>query len=326
MEVNGMLINSTAIALCIAFVIVLILGPIMIPWLKKLKVGNTEREELESHQSKNGTPMMGGIMIIIAVLVASLIFVIACGYYKAIPVIAVMLAYGLIGFIDDFLKVVKKNKDGFKAWQKMLCQILVTVGMLLYLKLSGEGMEIIVPFAHGLTIDIGFAAIPVMLLAVIGTANGVNFSDGIDGLCSSITAVVAGFFTVAAIQMGSDIAVVGGAVVGALFGFLFHNLNPAKVFMGDTGSLALGGFVASMAYMLKMPAFILIVGLIYWIEILSVMLQVGYFKLTKGKRLFRMAPIHHHYELKGWSEPQVVGKFTIFTILMSLVAYAAFAW
>lgn len=321
-----MLLNSTAIAVCIAFIIVIILGPIMIPWLKKLKVGNTEREELESHQSKNGTPMMGGLMIIIAVAIASVVFVLVFKYYKILPVLCVMLAYGIIGFIDDFLKVVKKNKDGFKAWQKMLCQILVTVGMVVYLKLSGEGMEIIVPFGHGLTLDIGFAAIPIMLLAVIGTANGVNFSDGVDGLCSSITAVVAGFFAMCALRTGSEIAVICGAVIGALFGFLFFNLNPAKVFMGDTGSLALGGFVASAAYMMKMPAFILIVGLIYWIEILSVMIQVGYFKATKGKRLFRMAPIHHHYELGGWSEPQVVGKFTIFTIICAFVGYLGFVW
>lgn len=318
-----MLLNNSLIALCIAFDIVIALGPIMIPWLRRLKVGNTERKELESHQQKNGTPMMGGLMIIIAVAVVTGIMVVWRQCYDMIPVLCVMVAYGLIGFVDDFLKVVKKNPDGFKAWQKMLCQIVVTMGMLAYFKLSGTGMEIIVPFGK-FTVDIGFAAIPIMLLAVIGTANGVNFSDGVDGLCSSITAVVAAFFCMCAITTGSDVAVICAAVVGALFGFLFHNLNPAKVFMGDTGSLALGGFVAMAAYMLKMPAFILIVGMIYWIEIMSVILQVGYFKLTKGKRLFKMAPIHHHYELKGWSEPQVVGKFTIFTIIMALVGYVGF--
>ena len=184
-------------------------------------------------------------------------------------------------------------------------------------------MTMLIPFSGGKYLNLGWLAFPVMFLAVIGTVNGVNFTDGLDGLASSVTILVATFFAVVAIGTGSQAAPITCAVVGALLGFLLFNVYPARVFMGDTGSLALGGFVAATAYMMQMPIFILIVGLIYWIEILSVMLQVGYFKLTHGKRIFRMAPIHHHFELGGWSETKVVAVFSIVTTLLCLVAYMA---
>jgi phospho-N-acetylmuramoyl-pentapeptide-transferase len=305
----------------IAFAISAVLGPFMIPFLRRLKIGNTEREELQSHQIKNGTPTMGGLMILAAITITSLIF--AGSYPEILPVLFVTLGFGIIGFLDDYLKVVLKRSDGLLAWQKMLCEILVTAVFAFYLHWADIPMTMLIPFSGGKYLNLGILAFPVMFLAVIGTVNGVNFTDGLDGLASSVTILVATFFAVVAIGTKSGVAPITCAVVGALLGFLLFNVYPAKVFMGDTGSLALGGFVAATAYMMQMPIFILIVGLIYWVEIVSVMLQVGYFKLTHGKRIFRMAPIHHHFELGGWSETRVVAVFSIVTTLLCLLAYLA---
>ena len=313
--------NGCIFAVLISFAVSAVLGPVLIPFLRKLKIGNTEREELASHQVKNGTPTMGGLMILIAITVTSLIFM--KSYPQIMPILFVTLGYGIIGFLDDYLKVVLKRSDGLLAWQKMLCEILVTGVFAVYLVRAEIPMTMLIPFSGGMYLNLGWLAFPVMFLAVIGTVNGVNFTDGLDGLASSVTILVATFFAVVAIGTGSQIAPVTCAVVGALLGFLLFNVYPARVFMGDTGSLALGGFVAATAYMMQLPIFILIVGMIYWIEILSVMLQVGYFKLTHGKRIFRMAPIHHHFELGGWSETKVVAVFSIVTTLLCLVAYMA---
>ncbi len=307
------------IPILIAFVITAILTPVFIPILRKLKVGNTEREELESHQKKTGTPTMGGIVILIALVVASLFFV--KGYPRILPILLVAVGFGIIGFLDDILKVVlhrKKHKsDGLLAWQKMLCQLVVTALFCIYLIRSGIGLTMLIPFSGGRYLSIGWVAIPILFLGVIGTVNGVNFTDGLDGLASCVTIVVAGFFTIASVGGSWGIEPITCAVIGALLGFLIFNSNPARVFMGDTGSLALGGFVAAAAYMMRMPIFILIVGLIYWIEIVSVIIQVIYFRRT-GKRFFKMAPIHHHFELNGWSETRVVTVFTIITVLLCL--------
>ncbi len=306
----------------IAFVITAILTPIFIPVLRKLKVGNTEREELESHQKKAGTPTMGGIVILIAIVVTSLFFM--RDYPRILPIMLVAVGFGIIGFLDDILKVVlhrtKHKSDGLLAWQKMLCQLVVTALFCVYLIRSDIGLTMLIPFSGGRYLSIGWVAIPILFLGVIGTVNGVNFTDGLDGLASCITIIVAGFFTVAAIGGGWGIEPITCAVIGALLGFLLYNANPAKVFMGDTGSLALGGFVAAAAYMMRMPIFILIVGLIYWIEIVSVMIQVVYYRRT-GKRFFRMAPIHHHFELGGWSESKVVVVFTVITVLLCLAGF-----
>ena len=191
------------------------------------------------------------------------------------------------------------------------------------MKVAGISLKMLVPFSGGRYLDLGWLAIPVLFFAVIGTVNGVNFTDGLDGLASSVAVLVATFFTVVAIGTKSGIEPVTGAVVGALLGFLLFNVYPASVFMGDTGSLALGGFVASAAYMLQMPLFIIIVGLIYLVEVLSVIIQVTYFKKTGGKRIFKMAPIHHHFELCGWSETRVVAVFSIITALLCMVALMA---
>lgn len=305
----------------IAFVITAILGPIMIPFLRKLKIGNTEREELESHQKKNGTPTMGGIMILIAIVVTSLIYM--RDYPKIIPILFVTVGFGIIGFLDDYLKVVLRRSDGLIAWQKMLCEIVVTAVFAVYLVKTDVALTMLIPFSNGKYLSLSWMAVPILFLAVIGTVNGVNFTDGVDGLASSVTVLVATFFSVVAVGSSCGISPITCAVVGALLGFLLFNVYPASVFMGDTGSLALGGFVAATAYMLQMPLFILIVGLIYLVEVLSVILQVTYFKLTHGKRIFKMAPIHHHFELSGWSETRVVAVFSIITALLCLVAYAA---
>ena len=310
------------IPVIIAFAISALLGPVVIPFLRKLKVGQTERKELESHLKKNGTPTMGGIMILASIIITSLFYV--KDYPKIIPILFMTVGFGVIGFLDDYLKVVLRRSDGLLAWQKMILQIIVTGVFAVYMvKYSGVALTMLIPFSGGKYLDLGWRAIPVLFFAVVGTVNGTNFTDGLDGLASSVTIMVATFFSVVAIGTNAGIAPITCAVVGALLGFLLFNVYPASVFMGDTGSLALGGFVVSTAYMMQMPLFILIVGLIYLVEVLSVIIQVTYFKKTGGKRIFRMAPIHHHFELGGWSETRVVAVFSITTAILCLIALLA---
>ena len=307
------------IPVIIAFAISALLGPVVIPFLRKLKVGQTERKELESHLKKNGTPTMGGIMILASIIITSLFYV--KDYPKIIPILFMTVGFGVIGFLDDYLKVVLRRSDGLLAWQKMILQIIVTGVFAVYMvKYSGVALTMLIPFSGGKYLDLGWLAIPVLFFAVVGTVNGTNFTDGLDGLASSVTIMVATFFSVVAIGTNAGIAPITCAVVGALLGFLLFNVYPASVFMGDTGSLALGGFVAGTAYMMQMPLFIIIVGLIYLVEVASVMIQVTYFKKTGGKRFFKMAPIHHHFELCGWSETRVVAVFSIVTALLCLIA------
>ena len=280
----------------ISFVLSVIMGPIVIPMLRKMKMKQTERVEgVESHLQKAGTPTMGGVMILASIVVTSLFYV--KDYPKIIPILFVTLGFGLIGFLDDYLKVVMKRSDGLFPKQKFALQIVITAVFAYYLiHVTHTPLTLLIPFSGGRYWNIGWLAIPLLFIAVIGTVNGVNFTDGLDGLASSVTVLVATFLTVVGVGTKSGIEPVTCAVVGALMGFLLFNVYPASVFMGDTGSLALGGFVASTAYMLQMPIFIIIVGMIYLIEVASVMIQVTYFKKTGGKRIFKMAPIHHHFE------------------------------
>ena len=303
-----------------AFAISVILGPFIIPYLRKLKMGQTERTEgVQSHLKKAGTPTMGGIIFLLSTTITSLFFI--KDYPKIIPVLFLTLGFGLIGFLDDYLKVVLKRSDGLMVGQKMDCQIVVTAVFAFYLvNFTDVSLAMKIPFFPEHELNLGILAIPVLFVAVIGTVNGVNFTDGLDGLASSVTIMVATFFSVVAIGTNSGIEPITCAVVGALMGFLLFNVYPAKIFMGDTGSLALGGFVAGTAYMLQMPLFLLIVGLIYVVEVLSVMIQVTYFKATHGKRFFKMAPIHHHFELCGWSETRVVAVFSVITAILCLIA------
>ena len=312
--------NFIALAVLLSFIIVVLMGPFVIPFLIRLKVGNTEREELASHQKKTGTPTMGGIMIIAAVVITSVVFM--KSNPGAYPVVFLTVCFGLIGFIDDFLKVVKKKSDGLLAKQKMALQIIVTA-VFAYFMHSNGNLGLRIPFSGGYILDIGLFAYPLLFFAVIGTVNGVNFTDGVDGLASTVTLVVAIFFLVAGVLTGKGNWNVDAAVIGALLGFLVFNCYPAKVFMGDTGSLALGGYVAGSAYMLQMPIYIIIIGLVYLVEVLSVIIQVTYFKKTGGKRIFRMAPIHHHFELGGWSETKVVAEFSIITAVLCMIALLA---
>ena len=313
--------NTTIlVSVIVSFAVSVLLGPVIIPFLRKLKVGQTIRDEgPQSHLKKNGTPTMGGILILLSVVVTSLLFV--KDYPKIIPILFLTLGFGLVGFLDDYIKVVLKRSMGLRAWQKMALQIVVT-GVFAYylLHYTDVSLAMKVPFMDGVYLDFGWMNIPILFVVVIGTVNGTNFTDGLDGLASSVTVLVATFFTVVAIGTGSGIEPVTCAVVGALLGFLLFNVHPASVFMGDTGSLALGGFVAACAYMMQLPLFIVIVGFIYLVEVLSVILQVSYFKLTGGKLIFKMAPIHHHFELCGWSETRVVAVFSIVTALLCLVA------
>ena len=308
------------ISVMISFAISVLLGPVVIPFLRRLKIGQTERTEgPESHLKKNGTPTMGGILILISVVITSLLFV--RQYPRIIPVLFLTLGFGLVGFLDDYIKVVLRRSMGLRAWQKFALQILVTSVFTFYLlHYTDVSLAMKVPFLEGIYLDFGWFNIPILFFVVIGTVNGTNFTDGLDGLASSVTVLVATFFTVVAIGTNSGIEPITCAVVGALLGFLLFNVHPASVFMGDTGSLALGGFVAAAAIMMQMPLFIVIVGLIYLVEVLSVMMQVTYFKATGGKRIFKMAPIQHHFELCGWSETRVVAVFSIVTALLCLLA------
>lgn len=275
------------IPVIVSFAISALLGPIVIPFLRRLKVGQTERKELESHLKKNGTPTMGGLMILASIIITSVFYV--KDYPKIVPILFMTVGFGVIGFLDDYLKVVLRRSDGLLAWQKMLCQIVVTTVFAVYMGCySDVPLTMLIPFSGGKYLDLGWGAFPVLYLAVIGTVNGTNFTDGLDGLASSVTIMVATFFSVVAIGTNAGIAPITCAVVGALLGFLLFNVYPASVFMGDTGSLALGGFVVATAYMLQMPLYILIVGLIYLAEVISVMVQVTYFigKSSKFSFLF----------------------------------------
>ena len=312
--------SHVVIPVLISFAVSLVLGPVVIPFLRKLKMRQTERTDgVQSHLKKAGTPTMGGVIILASIIVTSLFYV--KDYPKIIPVLFLTVASGLIGFLGDYLKVVMKRSDGLFPMQKMALQIVVTAIFAYYIvEVADIPLTLLIPFSGGQQWDIGWLAVPVLFVAVIGTVNGTNFTDGLDGLASSVTVLVATFFTVVAIGTKSGVEPITCAVVGALLGFLLFNVYPASVFMGDTGSLALGGFVAGTAYMMQMPLYIIIVGFIYLAEVASVILQVTYFKKTGGKRLFKMAPIHHHFELCGWSETRVVAVFSIITAILCLIA------
>lgn len=315
--------NTIFIPVMIAFAISVLLGPVVIPYLRRLKVGQTVRDDgPQTHLKKSGTPTMGGVIILSAVVITSLLYM--KDYPKMLPILFMTLGFGLIGFLDDYIKVVLKRSMGLRAWQKMLLQILVT-GIFAYymIYVAQIDLSMKIPFMTDHTIDFGILNVPLLFIVVLGTVNGANFTDGLDGLASSVTVLIATFFSVVAIGVQSGIEPITLAVVGALLGFLLFNVYPASVFMGDTGSLALGGFVAATAYVLQMPLFLLLVAFIYLIEVISVMLQVSYFKLSGGKRIFKMAPIHHHFELCGWSETRVVAVFSIVTAILCLIGLMA---
>lgn len=317
---------KSVVALLIAFAASVVLGPALIPLLLRLKIGQTIRNEgPESHLKKNGTPTMGGVLILLGFVLGTVFFMKESP--KILPILFLTVGFGLVGFADDFIKVVLKRSMGLRAWQKMGLQILITGAFAAYMYFNEEmSFNMLLPFTDGreLVLDtMPYVAIPLLFLVVLGTDNGANFTDGLDGLASKVTGIIALFFAVASLIKGGGTDIPAAAMLGALMGFLIFNSYPAKVFMGDTGSLALGGFVAAEAYMLKMPLFIPIIAFIYLAEVVSVMLQVSYFKLSHGKRIFKMAPIHHHFEKCGYPETKVVSAFTIVTAVLCAVALLA---
>lgn len=318
----------TIIATVSAFLMVLLLGPVVIPALKKFKFGQSIREEgPKSHFKKAGTPTMGGIMFIASI---TIITIVVSGRMNGALWVALITTagYGLIGLLDDSLKIIRKNNLGLRAYQKLLGQLTFAF-ILVYFAYNNKdiGSMIHIPFTS-IFIDLGIWYIPFMIFVVLGTTNGVNLTDGLDGLASGVTLIVSIFFAVATYVLGENneairsLSVFCGALAGSLLGFLKYNAFPAQIFMGDTGSLALGGAISALAILLKMPLIIIIVGGIYLIETLSVMIQVASFKLT-GKRVFKMAPLHHHFEQIGWHETKIVSWFSILTAIFCLIGFLA---
>jgi len=316
--------NTAIYAVIIAFIANIVLCPMLIPALKRLKFGQQIRGDgPQSHLRKAGTPTMGGIMIVISFLLAAAIFM--RGNPHALAVVLATLGFGFVGFLDDIIKILKRRSLGLRAWQKLTGQIAVAVAFLLYWRsLPGFSSEILIPFFPHLTFDVGFLFPVFVVLIFLSCSNGANLTDGLDGLAAGVTALIAVFFMFAAWMLGSPVLPVAGAAVGSLMGFLLFNSHPARVFMGDTGALALGGFVAAVALILQMPLFLLIVAIIYVIESASVLIQVAYFKATGGKRFFKMAPFHHALEQSHWTETKIVALFYVITAMACLVGYLAF--
>lgn len=314
--------NIQTTILFVSFIATVILGAIVVPILKKKKIGQVVREDgPQSHLQKNGTPIMGGIVIIL-VVTAILAFFAKDYPILVMPIVAV-LGYGLVGFLDDFKKLILKDPEGLSPKKKMIGLFIVTIALIvLYLYVFKLGTSIIIPvFAQPISLGIP-VFILFMTFILLGTTNAVNLTDGLDGLATGVTAIIMTFFTLAALkQQNTAMAIFSASMVGSCIGFLLFNMHPAKVFMGDTGSLALGGAVAIVALILKMPLYLAIVALVCIIDTISVMLQVVYFKMTGGKRLFKMAPFHHHLELSGYKETTVVLVFWIVTVICCTIAY-----
>lgn len=305
-----------------SWAIAYLLGPGILPVLRKLKFGQTVRDDgPESHLQKNGTPTMGGLIFMVAIGMSSMLGIILNkGIAREILFsLAFMLLFGLVGFIDDYIKVVKKRSLGLKAKQKIALQLLfASVLAIIQLKTSSLGSSLMVPFTD-LTIDLGIMYVPFLIFVIIAIVNSVNLTDGLDGLASSVTIIVSVCFVIIAKMLNNPgVEIFLMAVAGGCLGFLRVNKYPAKVFMGDIGSMALGGAVAAAAIILNLELIVPIICFVYFMESVSVIIQVGYFKKTK-KRVFKMAPIHHHFELSGWHETKVVRVFNIITVIMGLI-------
>ena len=313
--------------LLLSFAITIVLGFIIVPILKKLKVGQIERDDgPESHLKKQGKPTMGGIIIMLGI---GIVTIAAYIYYRTVdielarnllPILGLTIGFGAIGFIDDFKKLVLKNTKGLKPSLKMLGLLIISVVYIIYLiKGLNLGTDTYIPILKEYVNIPIYAYIPFAILVILATTNAVNLTDGIDGLSSSVCTIIITCLTIIATTLGvKEIVIFGAIVIGAVLGFLMFNIHPAKVFMGDTGSLFLGGVISGIALYLKMPLILLLIALIPVIETLSVIIQVTYFKKT-GKRVFKMAPIHHHLELSGWRENQVVMLFSVITLIVCVV-------
>ena len=318
--------------LFVSFIATILQSIIILPILRKFKIGQMERDDgPETHFSKKGTPTMGGIIIALGIIIGTIGGYIY--YYnreievarKLFPLLIITIGFGLIGFVDDYKKLILKNTKGLKPSSKMLGLLIISVGYTFYvMKFLNLGTQTFIPFLKTYVNLSTWIYIPFAIFVILGTTNAVNLTDGIDGLSTSVSAIIVTCLTVIAIILDvKEIIVFGSIIVGACLGFLIFNLNVAKVFMGDTGSLLLGGVIASIALYLKMPLLLLIVAAIPVIETLSVVLQVAYFKKTKGKRLFKMAPLHHHFELSGWNENKVVSIFALLTLMLCIIGLCA---
>ena len=301
-----------------------VIGWLLLPVLRALKAGQSIREVGPTwHNNKAGTPMMGGLMFIFAAIICLVVNLFSIQDYTVFYVLALGLCFGFVGFLDDFFKVKFKRNLGLTSWQKAMLQMAVSAIYLYILyKQNVLTCDLYIPF-----FNVTFGVHPLLyiffaMFVMVGCVNAVNLTDGIDGLSSSVTIPVMVFFAAAAFCMGKlDLALLPAALVGGLIAYLFYNWHPAKVFMGDTGSLFLGGIVCAMAFALDMPLVLILVGFVYICETLSVILQVGYFKLTHGKRLFKMSPIHHHFEMCGWKEERIVLTFAFVSALMCVLAW-----
>lgn len=317
------------LAIVIAAVITGLLGYFMVPFLHKIKFGQTIREVGPSwHKNKQGTPTMGGIMFIIGSSVAAVICIAflwlnggAETQFMLIKVVAgalMAVGFGIVGFLDDYISIKKHRNLGLTEIQKLILQFIIVGAYLLSVALAGGTTETVIPFLG--SVDLGFFYYILAAVFIVGMVNAVNFTDGIDGLNTSVTLVVALVFSVIAMLLNRvGLSLYAAAIVGAMIGFLFWNANPAKVFMGDTGSLFLGGAVCALAFGVNMPILLILIGIIYIVEILSVVLQVTYFKISHGKRIFKMAPIHHHFEMCGWNENKICFVFSGVTLLAGII-------
>lgn len=317
-------ILTILLSILACFVVALIAGHFIIPWLRALKAGQTIREVGPKwHNSKAGTPAMGGLIFILATALGTLVLCIVFKQWTSALILAFSLVFGVIGFIDDFFKVKKKQNEGLKPLQKLLLQLAASA-LYLYVLYRSRHLtsSIWLPFTTGTwTIPI-WVYIPFAVFVIVGCVNAVNLTDGIDGLATGVTMPVMVFFLVTALALKkAEIAIFPAALLGGLGGFLCYNFHPAKTFMGDTGSLFLGGAVCALAFALDMPLILLLVGFVYIVETLSVIMQVTYFKLTHGKRIFKMSPIHHHFEMCGWSEVKIFAVFVTVSIVMCVLAW-----
>ena len=323
-----MLEQVLLITLILSFLLAVILSPIIIPFLRRLKFGQSIRDEgPKSHQKKSGTPTMGGVMILLAIMISTLIIV-----YKFLSfspelwlLLFVTVGYGLLGFLDDFIKVAMKRNLGLTSKQKLLGQVVIAVVFYIGLINLDFSTTVAIP-ATNYSIDLGWFYLPLILFMLVGGSNAVNLTDGLDGLLAGTAAIAFGAFAVLAFNAGMiDVAIFNAAVVGAVLGFLVFNAHPAKVFMGDTGSLALGGAIAAVAILTKLEILLVIIGGVFVIETLSVIIQVISFK-TRGKRVFKMSPLHHHYELSGWSEWRVVVTFWLVGMVFAILGIYLEVW
>ena len=314
--------------LFLSFFVAIVLGMIIIPMLKKLKIGQIERDDgPQSHLKKQGTPTMGGIIIIITMIIivtGTYIFLRVNGKNDTanllLPILLLTIGFGLIGFIDDFKKLVLRNTEGLKPSYKMLGLLIISVAYVIYLVYGLKiGTQTYIPIVKQYIELPIYIYIPFAIFVILGTTNAINLTDGIDGLSSSVCAIIITCLTIIGIQFTiPEISIFGSIAIGAILGFLMFNLHPAKVFMGDTGSLLLGGVISAMALYLKMPLLLIVIALIPVLETLSVIIQVAYFKKT-GNRIFKMAPLHHHFELSGWKENKVVIIFSVITLALCII-------